>query len=260
MALLEPANIQTQEFKPMVIQGLGVIQPRVLTIASVHFEPRPRPDLHHSRQFDLTLPAAPKGKYVTRSFCDSQQAVRNFYGDPSNDTPEFVPMPVPVDLLADSLLDAWCRSGMDAFGKSRPRPGIILLAGNTPTEAEMKQMIGLETTLCRAVVEEADRLEKTGKGEITDFHRKALEWLGSEKRSWYKQIELGKTKRSPVSGNLINADATVDEGVDMVEWYVKYGLKPDDYGDDFIASMFKRDPGLRQRIGERLGIRQQGKQ
>lgn len=256
---LQNATPVSAQFEPMVIPGLGTIQPRIMTIASVHFEPRNRPDIHHSRHLNLNLPAAPKGKYVTCSFCDSQQAVRNT-GDPDQSVATYIPMPVPVDVIAASLIDAWGRAGVDAWGKARPRPGIILLKGKEPTADEMKQMIGLETALCRVAVEEGDRIEKTGKGEILDFHRNALSWLDSEKRNWFKVIERGKTKTSAVTGNQINMNATVDEGTDLIEYYVKYNLNPADYGDDHIAGLFKRDGGLKDRTATRLGLRnnQQG--
>lgn len=257
--LLESADTERIQFGPMMIPGLGTIQPRTLTIASVHFEPRQRPDLHHSRHIPMFLPAAPKGKYVTCTVCDSQQMIRNT-SDPNEATPTGLPMPVPVDVIAQSLLDSWCHAGVDLKNNARPRPGIILLKGDTPDEEEMRRMLKMEEILCRAGVEEADQIEKTGEGRILQYHRDCLSWLGSERREWFKPIERGLTKKSPASGNMINMNATVDDkGTDLIEYYVKYALKPEEYGDEHIAAMFKNNPTLRESTAIRLGIRRESK-
>jgi hypothetical protein len=250
---------QAPQFAPLVIPGLGVVQPRVMTIASVHFEPRHRPDFHHSRHLKFELAAAPKGGYTTCSFCDSQQVVRDTTDVNSSET-RGIPLPVPVDIIATSLMEAWSHAGVDPFGKARPKPGIMIIQGTQPTAEELAEMNAMEEKLCRYAVEEADRIKTTGKGEIGEFHRNALAWMGSERRDWFKPIERGLTKTSPATGEQINMNATVDNGVDLIEYYVKYGLKPEDYGDEHIATMFKRDPDLRRRVQERLGLRPQQQQ
>jgi hypothetical protein len=252
--LLNMTQSNVGQPEPLYFDGLGAVAPRKLTICSVHFEPKTERFMH-SRRRTFFMPAAKKGSYSLLDVYDSQQAVRNT-SDPEADSASFIAMPVPVETIANSLVSSWAGSFIGVMGRNRP--GIDRIEGDKPTDKELARLNKWEEALCRAAVEEADKIEKgTQKGIITDFHRKALEWLDSEKRTWYRPIELGHTKVSVVSGNRIPMAALADNGEDLIEYYVKYDLEPLDFEDAHINKMLTND--LRRKVQHRLGLNQQVK-
>lgn len=229
----------------ITVPGLPPMQARHIMIASVHFEPRQERFMHSGRR-TFVLPAAPKGGVVYMPVYDSQQAIPTWQSF-QQESPEMVPGPVAVETIVKDLEDSW---GWIQLKTGNFRLGISRIAGETCTPDEMKRLIGLETTMCRRAVEEADALHQSGdpKGRamITSFHRACLDWLGSEKREWYHQIEMGRTKTGPLSGQKIPMEALADGSHDLLKWYAGNGLDPADFGDHYISELFKKKPHLRK--------------
>jgi hypothetical protein len=223
--------------------GFGPVTPRAVTIMSYHFLPKTIRFWHSNRK-EFYLPAAkrdPKSGEWIPGYCtayDSQQAVPNISADnigpnavPVNQT---VPMPVSVQSIVHDMISDWGWIGTSQM--ARHRVGIIPIAGRVGTEEEKKRANKLEEGACRRIVEEADQIAAGAKGVITELHRGALDRLGSEKRTWYKPIEMGRNKKSVATGNIIPMEALVDGAVDLIEFYVRHNLNPKDYGDEYLAN------------------------
>lgn len=251
-ALLQP-NPYQYEPTMLAMAGLAPVMPRSMTVCSVHFKEMKERFAHSGRR-PFTLPAAEKGKYTILRFFDSQQAIHNTSMGQDSDSREFIMMPVTVDSIAADLRANWCGGYIGAMGKFPP--GIDIIAGTFPTEAELAALNAKQARMCRALVEEADAIEKgTIKNVIiNDDHRKALEWMGSEKRSWFRPIEKGYSKISVITGNHIPMEALADGGQDILEYYVKYDLDPLMYQDEHVAKLFADRPAMRVQIQRRLGL------
>lgn len=202
----------------------------------------------HSGRRTFMLPAAPKGGVVYMPVYDSQQSIPTWQAM-DQENPNMVPGPVAVETIVTDLEDAW---GWVQLKTGNFRLGISRIEGDTCTDSELKRLMGLETTMCRRAVEEADSLytsgDPKGRALITSFHRACLDWLGSEKRPWYHEIEMGRTKTGPLSGTKIPMEALSDAGQNLLTFYATSGLNPEDFGDTYIADLFKKKPELKQRM------------
>jgi hypothetical protein len=251
MAQQRPAPVFEDEEVPMLPTGLGPVEARKVVIASVHFQDLRNRFMHSGRK-EFVLPAPKKGLVSYVNIYDSVQVVSD-HSD--QDTPgELTPKHVLVETIVSDLIRTWGNLHTSMMGVKKV--GVMAIKGELATPAELRELNSVEETLCRSLVEEADMIEKGAVkgGVITEVHRKALEWLDSENRGWYRSIEKGHTKRSVISGNRIPLAAIVDDGADLIEYYVKYGLNPLDYEDTHIDAMLKANPKIRQLTEERLGI------
>lgn len=252
-AALQHPNPNQHQPLMLSLTGLGPVMPRSMTVCSVHFKTMTERFFHSNRRIFI-LPAAPKGKYTVLKFYDSQQPVHSTNMLQDNDMREFIPMPVSVESIAGDFRRNWCGGYVGAMGKFPP--GIDIIAGELPTEAELAALNKRQERMCRALVEEADGIEKgTIKNTIiNDDHRAALEWMGSEKRSWFRPIEKGYSKISVITGNHIPMEALADGGQDILEYYVKYDLDPLMYQDEHAAKLFAEKPAMKTQIARRLGM------
>jgi hypothetical protein len=235
--------------------GFGPVTPRAVTIMSYHFLPKTIRFWHSNRK-DFYLAAArrdPKTGEWIPGYCtvfDSQQWVPHITSDNigPNAVPvnESTPMPVSVQSIVHDMISDWGWLGTNQM--SRHRVGIIPIVGRVGTEAEKKKANGFEETACRRIVEEGDQIAASGKGVITELHRGALDRLGSEKRAWYKPIEMGRNKKSVATGNIIPMEALVDGPIDLIEFYVRHSLNPKDYGDEYLAQRVQLLDAARKRM------------
>lgn len=226
--------------------GFGDVPARGITIASVHFQDLDYHDFFHSRNRSFKLAAGKVSEPAYRRVWDSQQmtpdtsALATYQaGEP---WPDAIPKPVQVPIIVSDLLVKW-QPYYSSDGKgimAMPYRGIIAIEGQVATSEEIARMDAMEAAHCRALVEQADRFHRSGKGTITEYHRKCLEWLGSERREWFAPIEAGVTKISAISGNRIPMKALADQGLDLLAFYQRNGLNPEDYGDTFAAELLTR--------------------
>lgn len=246
------AKKAAQDGAPLIlipgIPGGGFTVPRASTIASVHYEEKIRVYWRGGkRQYGVGAVPEKPSKPEQCSTCvvyDAQQWIPSHYkmdfGDQDMPTHESEPALIPMESIVSDLLRAF-RGSMTGRMASNP-PGIMQIAGTLPTQAELQSMVAAETRHCIAAVEDADELffqqqfRKIGRG-----HRRALRWLGSERRKWAEEIEPGLLKKAPTTGTRIPMEALVDDrGVDLLEWYSKHGLNPRDFGDEYIAEILDR--------------------
>ena len=244
--------METQTVTPpahaVMVPGLPQpIQARKMVLASVHFEERHAKFMHSNRQPFVLKPPTTKGEVAYLSVYDSMQFVPQWSSADGEPTPG--PMPVPVESIIKDLEDNW---GWAVLKNGPVRLGVMRIAGETCTEKEKRDLMKLEELACRRAVEEADSLHQTGdpkaRALITQFHRDCLTWLGSERRPWFHEIELGNMKVGPLSGTRIPMEAMADGPHDLLKWYASNGLDPLSFGDTHIAEFFKKHPEVKTRL------------
>lgn len=251
----------------LFMPGYGDVAARSRTIASVHFDVRDHHGFFHSKGRSFMLAPGKRSQPSYLKVWDSQQwttDTASLHGyQQGMPKPADIPYPVAVETVVGDLLKVW-RPYFSTIGKDtkgfksqlarKPDVGIMVIAGDVATPEEIAELDRLEVAHCRSMVEEADRFHRSGDGVILDYHRKCLEWLGSERRDWYAVIEGGRMKKSPISGTRIPMEALADGGIELIEFYLKNGLNPLDFGDEFVDSLLKKSPQIRATVERRLGI------
>lgn len=233
----------------LYVPGLAPIVPRSRTLMSCHFRPL-RERFWHSGRREFFVPACRRGEFRYITVYDSQQECMNT-SDPH--TPPnmagSIMRSVSVESIVQNLIENW--GWMNTGQMSRVRLGVFEIKGTAGTEEEKRHAQRFADASAKQLVEVADRIHLgLVKGVIDDLYRDALEYLGSENKPWYRGIEPGTMKRSVVSGNRIPVSALVDQGVDLIEYYVKYGLNPMDYEDSYLRDR----PELLRMARKRLGL------
>lgn len=250
----------------VMMTGFGDIPANCITVASVHFRPVRYDGFFHSRNRDFNLAAGKLGEPTYLKVWNSQQFVQDEVAlltyQEGSPTPGGIPYPVRAGWIVNDLLKKWqpyfsTVLMSDSNGKKKPHlarmpdVGIIAIKGSVTDAEELKRLNDLETAHCRAVVDQADRFYINGEGMITDYHRDALAWLGSELKPWFLEIQSGTTKVSPISGKRIPMKALADDGLDLLAFYQRNGLDPTDYGDTFAAELLTR-PNVKNSVAEAI--------
>ena len=186
--------------------------PNYRTLCSIFPEALEHLMLHAGGRKKYALPAVPKGKYALLRVYDTWTLVRDLSrsagaeDDADGDAKQQAP--VYCQGIADDLIRIWAG---DAPGNaSGAKPGITVIGGDQPSQLELDSLYAIQTTYFRWLVMKADENWIIGKRElITEDHRRALRWLGSEDRDWYKKIQAVLLKRCPSCAEEINQLATV---------------------------------------------------
>lgn len=214
-------------FAPHPMGGRQYI-PNNVTICSIWPSDLSSWKLHAGQLKQYFIPSVPKGKYAVLKVYDTYTMTRNTSVE--SDGPEgYQPSPIFCVGVAENLLKEWAE---DAPGNaSGSRPGISIIQGEKPTQSELDAMWARQTEYFRWLVKRADDYWIQGKREyISDDHRRALRWLGSEDRQWFQEIAEVLKKRCPACAEEINSEATKCKHCqeDLVEWYKKRGVVPKD--------------------------------
>jgi hypothetical protein len=219
------------------------MQARVAYIASVHFE-----DL--TKQIGMIhypLPAPEKGKVSVLEVRDTMTLIRQAMPDP-NEEPIPTPAPMSIEVLVKSLLKEWTEGFIGMAGMTRP--GIMQIAGPTPTQAEYDKLMEMEFHHASAWVKEADFYSITGQGRSGKVHVNAAKWLGlhrtGQQRKWLSGQGQEDFKIGAASGMQIPMTALQDGSVYLPKFYVENELDPIQFGDTFVAKFLatKRDPAI----------------
>lgn len=134
--------------------------------------------------------------------------------------------PVPCNVIAYDLIRHW--SGDAPGAKVGLTIGVGAVASDLPTPTELQGLRGIQTAYFRFLVEQADAYHSQGLNrEITDYHRRALRWLGSEDREWFKKIERSVMKSCPACDNQIKSNAIVCQHchTNLTDFYAAQGFK-----------------------------------
>lgn len=207
--------------------------PNSRAICSIFPEKLEHHMLHAGGRKTYSLPAVPKGGYALLRVYDTWTLTRNLVevnaaGDGSLEGHDIMQRsPVHCQGVADDLIRMWAQ---DAPGNaSGAKPGVMIIADATPTQLELDGLNEIQTTYFRWLVMKADEFFITGKREyITDDHRRALRWLGSEDRDWYRKIATVLKKQCPACAEEINAQATVCKfcATNLIKFYRDIQMEP----------------------------------
>ncbi len=226
-------------FEPNPYGGRPFI-PNNVTICSVFPEELRHIMMHAGRRKEYRLPAVPKGNYALLKVYDTYTLTRDLSaaagaGDDVNDphAHDMQRSPVHCSGVAGDLVRQWAQ---DAPGNaSGAKPGIAVIEGDVPTQLELDQLTETQTAYFRWLVMKADESWITGKREnITNDHRRALRWLGSEDRDWYRKIETVLFKRCPQCAEQINFEALGCKHcqANLLKFYRDAGYKDAEITDD----------------------------
>lgn len=187
--------------RPSVPGIPGTSGPR--TIISVYPKPQ-KLELRHEGLKMYQIPGADRDGFVTLTVHDTYAWCRNFHADDF----QLYPAPVPASAVAENLVQAWS-TGMvgtkDGLG-----PGILICAGPEPTEQEIATAKARQVDYFRYLINEADALFAKGiVKDITDIHRLAAEWMGTQDRQWYKPIQHVEMRKCPACAEEIRGEAKV---------------------------------------------------
>src|SRR6185369_15971877 len=175
------------------------------------------------------IPAVPKGKYALLRVYDTYQVIADLSGRATNDDghgDDMQAAPVHCDGVCDDLLRIF--SGDAVGNRDGQMPGLMVIQGDEPDQGELDRLWSQHESYCRYLVQQADDFETKGlRSYITEEHRRALDWLGSEDRTWYRKILATREKDCPACAELINRMATRCKvcGIDIEKWYRDKGIE-----------------------------------
>jgi hypothetical protein len=134
--------------------------------------------------------------------------------------------PVPSRTIAYDLVRHWAGDAPGA--RVGLTIGVGTIAGDVPSEEELASLRGIQSAYFRFLVEQAHTYHAQGlTKEITDYHRRALRWLGSEDAPWYPKIERSIMKQCPACDERIKSTAVVCQHcrTNLPEYYAALGYK-----------------------------------
>jgi hypothetical protein len=246
-------TVEATVFAPNPFGGKPYI-PNNVTICSIYPEELRHIMLHAGRRKEYRFPAVPKGSYALLRVYDTYTLTRDLSkaagaGNDPNDPDGTAMQQSPVHCygVAEALIRHWAQ---DAPGNaSGAKPGIMVIEGEKPTQFELDQLVAIQTEYFRWLVMKADEYWITGKREyITNDHRRALRWLGSEDREWYKKIDTVLLKKCPACYEDINSMATVCKHCDinLVKFYKDAGMA--DVPEEIDPAVFAFQREMRVRV------------
>jgi hypothetical protein len=166
---------------------------------------------------EYVLPAAPKGGFQTLTITGAS----DIGTDPNTD--EHMLRPIPVDAIAQELV---VRFTIDRLGATTSvGPGIWVAPEPVPTDDQIRKSPEMAAALAkqeeyfRQLIYEGDRLSADSK-PVTNLHRVAAVYMGTEDRPWVKEITERRTKTCPACGEMILAAALVCKScqTNLLDW------------------------------------------
>jgi hypothetical protein len=160
--------------------------------------------------------------------------VRDF----TQDTERFMPMPITAEQVAQTLVTAWSSDVIEGSGDAGP--GIMLIAGDTPTASEKSELMARQIRYARRLINSAVVLHaKQDVKNISDLHRAMAAWMGVKDRRaypWIAAIEQTEMKACRACGEQIRQEALrcKECNVDLVDFYVKHGIVPSETEDPYV--------------------------
>lgn len=256
-------TVDVKVFEPNPFGG-RTFEPNNVTICSIFPEELRHFMMHAGGRKEYYLPAVPKGSYALLKVYDTYTLTRDLSaaagaGDNRDDPAAYSMQRSPVYCVgvAGALVRQWAE---DAPGNaSGAKPGIMVIERDRPTQLELDGLTETQTAYFRWLVMKADEYWITGKREyITNDHRRALRWLGSEDRDWYKKIETVLFKRCPQCAEQINFLALGCKhcSVNLPKFYRDAGFAEADVTDDVdeaVAEFYRAAHARKAAAGKMAG-------
>ncbi len=226
--------------RPLDVQPhLQQVQRGHVTICSIypkaHFKA-----LMHNGMTHYSIQAAPRGSYALCVVYDTQTPVPR--PSESKNESRWTFEAIPARIVADNLVSDWASDTLGA--RSGFRPGIAVIAGDTPTTEELAALRSTQNALFNWFITSAMGLHLKGKGEeITDIHRLAAKEMldkGAERLPWFPVVDFAAVKDCPACGRQINANALRCDGCTTMlpQFYMEFDLVPEN--DQVVADFIKR--------------------
>lgn len=149
------------------------------------------------------LAASARDGYSICKIFDGQQMILDRSSVTDDNPGQLAPMPISAQQDAEDFV-AHCTSGtiMRVGG-----PGVILCAGDEPTQEEIDRARAVHTVYARFMVNDAHTKFSAGNHkEITEEHRRQAEWLGVNV-PWKTELEQVSIKKCPACSEDILAPA-----------------------------------------------------
>ncbi len=175
---------------------------------------------------EYVLRAATRDGYSTVKIFDGQQMILDRSSVTDEHQGNMGPMPITADQDASDFV-AHCTGGtvMRTGG-----PGVIVCAGDEPTDAEIKKAREIHTVYARFMVNDGHTKFSSGNfKEITEEHRRQADWLGVNV-PWRVELEQASVKKCPACAESILSPALQCKFCQtfLPDFYVKARLNPED--------------------------------
>lgn len=192
---------------------------------------------------EYIIEAAPRDGYRVLAVFDALQPQIGWSPDgPKENT--MTPGHIPVEVVANDLVNTW--ASQTIASKDGYKPGIGIIRGETPTEAELTHLREQQRAFFEYLVQDANDKHLRGETKnITNIHRFAAFWLlgdAAQQLPWYPKMEQRSVKDCPRCAKQILEAALGCEhcSLDLIDWYTKYThLSPDPFVTQFLERMTK---------------------
>lgn len=168
-----------------------------------------RPDGGYNTKF--CIPAVEKGKFATL-------AVKDMFDRFYMMERQYSTVPVYGDHIAEDIFKEWTGN------MTTPPPGVLVIAGDAPTQAEIDRAMMLHTIHCEALRREAHEMWIQGKQREAaqeQFKRASL-WLGYGDDPWVRKPRVTTLVACPWCRKEIDGEAAVCPECGKVANFEKY--------------------------------------
>jgi hypothetical protein len=186
---------------------------------------------------DDERPAEVNTGYALLRFPDTFAWARDY----TQDKEVYIPHPIPCSLVASCLCQSWASDAVQSDGSAGP--GIMVIADDKPTPAELEQVRERQTVYFRRLINDAHTMYSKGNvKDISDLHRVGAKWMGANNLPWLPKIEQVEMKLCVGCGNEIRKVALRCEKcqLDLPDYYLKWGLTPDRMDDPTVYELVSR--------------------
>lgn len=197
---------------------MGRITANTLTICSIfplQLGPERRPYGPDRTKGGMSLfsiaAATTEQPYQLLTVTDCWQRVRVWEHEPDAMDDDWRPVEIPVEQIAADLVTVWT-GGQVISRESGGTPGVMQIAGEEPTKAELKRLHDVQTRFFNSLFQQGNHLaadlQNNGPKYITPLHRLAAKWLHKEP-VWAKDIDPSEIQACPACMSKISSLASI---------------------------------------------------
>ncbi len=164
-----------------------------------------------------------------------------WHRDYSQDKEIMIPKQVLALDVARELRRAW---GLDVVeGNGGMGPGLMVIAGDTPTANELAAVRLRQTQYARTLINSASTMFAKGEVKnISDLHRSMATWMGVNNLPWIVKMEQVEMKSCVACGETIRSKALKCKecGAELPKFYAEHGILPDALEDPFVFAFMDK--------------------
>ncbi len=208
---------------------------------------------------EYVIEAAPRDGYSILAVFDALQAMTGWSQDgPKENT--LSPGHIPVDVVANDLVNTW--AAQTIASKDGYKPGIGIIAGELPTEEELAKLREQQRAFFEFLVQCANDMHIGQESKnITNIHRHSAHWLlgeAAQQLPWYPKMEQRSVKNCPRCARQILSAALGCEhcSLDLIAWYERFThLTPDPAVAQFLVAVPQKAPDPRNETAHIINAR-----